>query len=79
MEIRSETTQRFTFSSNDIKEMIVAALKEQGVEATAKDIRFDVYGGDPGGYGSMGDPQHVYNAPTDPSFSGATVVITTRR
>lgn len=73
--MQTETTQRFRFSSDEIKDLIVAHLKAQGVDASKRDIDFQVDGGDPGGYGSMGDPAHVYNSPTPASFGGATVTV----
>lgn len=73
--MKVETTKRISVSSEELKEILVAHLKAQGIEVSKRDIQFQVYGGDPGGYGSMGDPAHVYNPPTDPSFSGATIVV----
>lgn len=78
MEMKTEIEQKFTFTEGDIRDLIAASIKEKhGVNIEPKAVRFNIYGGEAGGYGSMGDPMHVYNDPIPASFAGATVVVKT--
>jgi hypothetical protein len=71
---RVETT--FDLTEKEIKELLAIAITNKlGIDVKPGNINFNVRDGDPGGYGSYGDPKHVYNSPTSASFSGATIRI----
>ncbi len=76
MDAKITTTSEFRFSPKDIQEIIAGYLKDKhGVTVEPNAIHFNVSDGDPGGYGSWGDPKHVYNSPTPASFNGANVTV----
>lgn len=71
---RVETS--FSLSPKEISELLAIALSNKlGLDVKPSHIKFSVSDGDPGGYGSYGDPKHVYNSPTPASFNGATIRI----
>jgi hypothetical protein len=78
MSVTVTQTKHFSFSSSDVQQIIADHIAVKfHITVDPKKVRLNVYGGDPGGYGSMGDPAHVYNSPTPASFSSAEVTVLT--
>ena len=71
---RVETS--FELNPNEVKELLAIAITNKlGMDVKPSHIKFKVTDGDPGGYGSYGDPKHVYNSPTPASFNGVSIYI----
>ena len=79
MELKTTTTKEVRLSADDVREAVANAVSDKlGVEVKPSDVKLSISDGDPGGYGSWGDPKHVYNPPTPASFNGATVTVVTK-
>jgi len=75
-----EITKRYSYSPSEIAILIANDIELKHEEkVNPKSIRWSVDSGDPGGYGSYGDPAHVYNSPTPASFNGCEVTIVIRK
>lgn len=78
MTVVTTVERKFNYTPDDIKELIIQDIKAQhGLTLSPKEVTFSIYEGDAGGYGSMGDPMHVYNPPTPSQFTGAKAVVVT--
>jgi hypothetical protein len=79
MSRQQETTTKYRYSPSEIAALIAADIeKASGQKVKPEQIRWSVSDSIQGGYGTMGDPAHVYNESSPASFNGAEVSVTVR-